>query len=79
VRCVTLTNYAELMQRQYNEELKGGMNHEDCLAIVNDLSILACTKLGKTTCKCVPLAYSDIANMLFSLQGPNDGDCRLYQ
>ena len=46
-----LTNIAERMQKEYNEELKGAMDDEDRLKIVNDPNILTCTILGTTICK----------------------------
>jgi len=39
------------MRKEYNEELKGAMDDEDHLKIVNDPNILACTILGTTICK----------------------------
>jgi len=52
VHCVVLTNVAERMRKQYNEELEGAMDDEDRLKIVNDPNILARTILGTTICKC---------------------------
>lgn len=51
--CVTLTNIAEQMQREYNdsEELEATVNDGGPLGIVDYPSVLARTKLNKTLCK----------------------------
>lgn len=49
---MVLTNIAEQMRKEYNEELEGAMDDEDHLKIVNDPNILAHTILGTTICKC---------------------------
>ena len=51
--CLILTNVAEQIQKTFNnlEKPKGtGKHAKDALEIVDDLIILACTKLGKLIC-----------------------------
>ena len=52
MRCVTLTNVAELLQRKYNNGSERTADNEDLLEIINDPSTLSHTELGNTICRC---------------------------
>jgi len=52
MRCVTLTNVAELLRRKYNNGSERTTDNEDLLEIINDPSTLSHTELGNTICRC---------------------------